>query len=242
MPYPLGYNRKPDGRIREWGDVKVTKEWFTQFGEPLPDWLKTSNSLDSSATAAPTVNVVANGSGSPGYLEVGTAATTALNDTAVLYGPPAHTSRLLAAHFEVYGLRWNHVYESLTKAQVGIGMRSFGAGNGALVAQDNGQAAASFRTLSGSTTVRDTVTRAWNWDFEGAKRRNVGILVDYTTGEIFLTQGGVENLIGWVRVGTGIPQGTMQPMIWTRAAEAVQKKMQLIGVRYTVWPKPVPVG
>lgn len=240
--YPRGYLRKPDGRVREWGDVKVVKEWSTQFGEALPDWLKTANSVDSSTTVAPVSTIVPNTSTSPGYLEVGTGATTAVNDAAVLYGPQAHTSRLLAAHFEVSGLRWNSVYESLTKAQVGIGLRSFGNGNGAAIAQDNGAADATFRTLSGSTTVRDTVVRAWNWDYEGAKRRNVGILVDYSTGEIFLTSGGVENLFGWVRVATGIPAGTMQPMVWIRSAEAVQKKMQLIGVKYTVWPRPVPVG
>jgi hypothetical protein len=235
MPNPIGYQRDSNGHFVAPGQTVQVFDQSFLLGGALPSWLVTSNATGAVGTPAADVGAVAIDASNDGYYRVGTSvASTANGDVAALVGPTLYTSRIKAAHFEVMGLSFSDDagIDSLTAA-VQIGIRNVGtASAGGAAGQFSADATAQYRTAGVSGNV-DAFYRM-RTAYEAARKRHLGFLLIPGSKEMYLTEGGIDNVVSFHREA-GMADGAVRPLLAITASEAVRKTLRFSRVRLTVW-------
>lgn len=236
MPLPIGYQRDIAGKVVPFGQPTAVYDATFLRGEAITayPWLSTSNSGSATGTPAADVGSVAQDASNAGYLRVGTAAgATSIGDAALLLGPTLYTQQCRAIHFEAIGLYWNDAWTATLAANLSIGMRNIGGSNAGVVAQQlNTDDTTQFRAagVAGSADAHYEMRTSG----EANKRRHVGILLIPGTKEVYLTEGGIDNVWDWASFPT-MADGAVRPYLAVGAQEAVRKAFRVSRIRLSVW-------
>lgn len=241
MNTPRGYVRDAQGHF-VWPGQTVTKyEQNFTLGESLPSWLTTSNSTSSTTSPAGLSAPTPSSNTEDGFYRVGTKATPDPAETAVLFGPQLWPKRFTAIHWEIRGLQFNDSYSQNMNAALAIGIQNVGGFDvGGRVIQGSTAGSANWDIRGGGAYPAGPVAN-YNMrvQWESYRWRNLGFLMLPQTGELFLTESGVDNVIDRF---DATERGMIDQEDWARpmlqmtlgAGATVPKAMRICGVRLTL--------